>query len=165
MEQIVLVERMIVESLAQEEKNSYELSIDTGLDSVLVTNILARFLKRKYVSFVQGKFYLKQKFFDSRMEYSKKIELRSLFTSILNNFFSKDRTEDHAYLKLKKVWLTEDELNLVNRRMKDLEVFFDEVRARQRMQSYHYNKLATKKVIFWGHCNYKDLALSSLRRV
>ncbi len=169
MENFVLVERMLIESLGKNAKNSCQISEDTGLDALVVTNILSDFLDKKYISFSNGLFSLTPLFLEKNLEKhreikSKKFELKSLFSSVLNNVFSGRQAKAQTHLKLKKVWLTEEEERILQTQLRGLDLFFESVtQKRKTSQNKKDQRLADKKVVFWGSCQYSDLADASLR--
>lgn len=114
---LLMIERIVIESLAKKEKNIQEIEIDTNLAHGLLLNILPNLLMRNMVKYKNGTYSLdKEQCFVWLNEVNKKEnikeEAKEIFTSLVNQYFKKrfsSATQAGAQLKIQKMWLTRDE--------------------------------------------------------
>lgn len=163
MDQLVLVERLILESLSHAPKNLYQLTKDTSLDSLIVTNIISSFLNKSYVIFINGRFELTPQFYQKNLPYinrekQKLHELKSLMRSMIN-CLKRNNQNSNIQFKIKKHWLTQREFTILQSHLKVIECFFIDIEKEHKIKKHVPQQQYTtdKKVVFWGVCDYKDL--------
>jgi len=165
---LLLVERIIIESLAKKEKNVFELEIDTNLDQALLLNILPNLLMKNLVRYQRGIYSIdKEKsllWLDTINERENiKEEVKELFTSLVNEYF-KDDLKKSSELKVQKIWLTRDEELILKGHLNTLESFFSSVRESRKSRPQK-EKTAEQKVVVWGLSNYQDIVQGVLEAV
>ncbi len=165
---LLVIERIVLESLAKKSKNLEELSLDTNLDSSLLLNILPLLSMKNIVSYNKGHYFLNADIFKGQLRLINsasaiKEEVKELFVSLVNNYFSKQKEND-AFLKVKKIFLTNDEEKIFQAHLKNLESFIKNIED-QRHKRPVYSKLAEHKVIIWGHSKYSELVNSIVNAV
>ncbi len=168
---LLLIERMIVESLLKKDRNVYELAIDTGLNEALLLNVIPNLLMKNILHYGRGIYKINRK--DSEVwlaELGKiesvKEEVRELFTSLLNQFFAEDlkKMNSDTSLKVQKMWLNDKEQVILNSHLKNLDLFFAGVKDK-RKGHYLPAKTHEEKVVIWGMSSYSELLEGSLRAI
>lgn len=169
---LLMIERIVIESLSKKEKNIQEIEIDTNLGHGLLLNILPNLLMRNMVRYKNGVYSIdKDHCFEWLSEVNKKEnvkeEAKEIFTSLVNQYFKKDATmapQAGPQLKIQKMWLTRDEEIILKSHMNTLEGFFNGIKEARR---YHPQKEKTceQRVVIWGFSHYSDLVEGVLQAV
>lgn len=171
LEGLLVVERMVLESLSRKARNLQEIMIDTGLGEDLLKNIIPFFLMENMVRYERGIYSLNmkenQKWLEkiNKREHLKE-EVRELFTSLINQYFNEMKLEENknVNLKVRKVWLNPSEEKILNSYVKSIESFIKNIeddRKRKPVQE----RLCEKKVFIWGQTDYSHLARGVLEAV
>lgn len=169
---LLMIERIVIESLSKKEKNIQEIEIDTNLSHGLLLNILPNLLMRNMIRYQRGIYSIdKDNCFQWLSSINKKEnikeEAKEIFTSLVNQYFSKDLKEHKALgtqLKIQKMWLTRDEEILLKSHMATLECFFQSVKE-ARKQNPQREKTCEQRVVVWGVSQYSDLVEGVLKAV
>lgn len=169
---LLMIERIVIESLSKKEKNIQQIEIDTNLAHGLLLNILPNLLMRNMVKYKNGIYSLdKDQCFLWLNEVNKKEnvkeEAKEIFTSLVNQYFKKDSTtspKTGAQLKIQKVWLTRDEEIILKSHMASLESFFYSVKE-ARKHHPQKEKTCEQRVVVWGLTHYSDLVEGVLQAV
>ena len=169
---LLMIERIVIESLSKKEKNIQEIEIDTNLSHSLLLNILPNLLMRNMVQYQRGVYFIdKENCFQWLNEVNKKEnvkeEAKEIFTSLVNQYFSKELKDQKAagpQLKIQKMWLTRDEEITLKSHMAALEGFFNSVKE-SRLQNPQKEKTCEQRVVIWGLSQYSDLVEGVLRAV
>ncbi len=150
MKSLLLVERIVLESLVQEDRSIIEISEDTGLDRILIQNILENFLLSSIVSIENSKYKI------NRLNFKKwvnnlniKSEVKEILNSLVKDSFN---TESDTILKMRKVWINEGDQKILNSLLSQVDSFLSQIESKEKLK-----KTKDKKVIMWGHSCYKDL--------
>jgi hypothetical protein len=169
---LLMIERIVIESLSKKEKNIQEIEIDTNLSHALLLNILPNLLMKNMVRYQRGIYSIDK---DSCFQWLSivnkkeniKEEAKEIFTSLVNQYFKKELNEQKALgpqLKIQKMWLTRDEEILLKSHMATLESFFSSVKE-ARKQNPQREKTCEQRVVIWGLSQYSDLVDGALRAV
>ena len=169
---LLIIERIIIESLSKKERNLQEIILDTNLDHSLLLNILPNLLMKNMIRYTRGTYSIeKETCFQWLNEVNKvdniKEEAKELFISLVNQYFKKDAEKISAIkpqLKIQKVWLTPDEELVLRAHMTGLEVFFTGVKASRRSKP-EKEKTCEQRVVIWGLSQYSDLVGGVLEAV
>ena len=134
-ESLMLIERIVLESISKKEQNIYELSLDTNLEQGLLLNILPELLIKNLIKYNRGIYSINK---EQSLKWSETInskesikeEVKELFTNLVNEFFNKEKVNNHKQtsLKVQKIWLTKDEEKALNSHLLNLENFFRHVK-------------------------------------
>ncbi len=169
---LIILERIIIESIAKKDKNIHELSIDTNLEHAFLLNILPNLLMKNIIQYQRGSYSIDK---ESSLKWlaginsddNIKEEAKELFTSLVNEYFKKDivqKKESHSLLKIKKIWLTADEETILNTHMINLENFFLNVRNSRKVMPVR-ERTCEQRVVIWGMTQYSDLVHGVLKAV
>ncbi|MBC7539298.1 MAG: hypothetical protein H7281_10785 [Bacteriovorax sp.] len=169
---LLIIERIIVESLSKKERNLQEIILDTNLDHSLLLNILPNLLMKNMIRYTRGTYSIeKENCFQWLNEINKtdniKEEAKELFISLVNQYFKKDCIKLRAMepqLKIQKVWLTRDEELVLRSHMASLDGFFNGVKASRRVKPER-EKTCEQRVVIWGLSQYSDLVDGVLEAV
>lgn len=169
---LLIIERIIIESLSKKERNLQEIIIDTSLEHSLLLNILPNLLMKNMIRYNRGTYSLdKENCFQWLNEVNKsdnvKEEAKELFISLVNQYFKKDVEKNLAVtpqLKIQKVWLTKDEEMVLRSHMAGLDGFFSGVKASRKMKPQR-EKTCEQRVVIWGLSQYSDLVEGVLQAV
>jgi hypothetical protein len=169
---LLMIERIVIESISKKEKNIQEIEIDTNLNHGLLLNILPSLLMRNMIRYKNGMYSLdKEHCFQWLSQVNKKEnvkeEAKEIFTSLVNQYFEKDSTiapQIGPQLKIQKMWLTRDEELILKSHMATLEGFFNGVKEARK---YHpqREKTCEQRVVIWGLSQYSDLVEGVLKAV
>jgi len=164
-EGLLIVERIVIESLAKKAKNLNSLIEDTELSHNLLLNILPNLLMKNLISFERSMYYLN----DLNIENIKKInhhklalknETKEIFTSLVNQYFDKDMKESSLF-KMQKIFVTNEEEKVLKNHLLSLDNFINQIKER-RLKSPILEKTSDKKILYWGMSNYGNLLEQSL---
>jgi hypothetical protein len=169
---LLILERIIIESISKKDKNIQELAIDTNLDHALLLNVLPNLLMKNIIKYQKGTYSIeKESSFLWRQSINRddnvKEEAKELFTSLVNQSLRKDLAEKNkntALLKIQKVWLTKDEEVILNTHMINLENFFNTIKNSRKLTPIR-EKTYEQKVVMWGASQYSELVQGVLRAV
>jgi anion-transporting ArsA/GET3 family ATPase len=169
---LLLIERIVIESLSKKEKNIQEIEIDTNLSHGILLNILPNLLMRNMIRYKAGTYSIdKDHCFSWLSEVNKKEnvkeEAKELFTSLVNQYFKKDQIEakqSGPQLKIQKMWLTREEEMILKSHMATLEGFFQGVKV-ARLHHPQREKTCEQRVVIWGISHYSDLVEGVLKAV
>ena len=169
---LLIIERIIVESLSKKERNLQEIIMDTNLEHSLLLNVLPNLLMKNMIRYTRGVYSIdKEHCFQWLNEINKddnvKEEAKELFTSLVNQYFKKDLDKAKTLepqLKIQKVWLTRDEEMILRSHMAGLESFFTGVKASRRVKPER-EKTCEQRVVIWGLSQYSDLVDGVLQAV
>jgi DNA-binding IscR family transcriptional regulator len=166
---VLIIERIVLESLEKKSKNLEEIHEDTKLDTNLIKSILSHLINKGIVSMISGgQFELNKK---NQKNWIKEInnkkavsfELKELFSSLVNNYF-KEEVKQTAQLKMKKVYLTKSEKDALDQKFKEIDQFLAQI-ANERQRLPRKEVTAEKQVLIWGHSPYKALVDEQLEAV
>ena len=92
---LLIIERIIIESLSKKERNMQEIVHDTNLDQALLLNVLPNLLMKNMVRYTRGTYSIeKENCFQWLKEINEtdniKEEAKELFISLVNQYFKKD---------------------------------------------------------------------------
>ena len=109
MNEIVLVERLILESVSKKEKTINEIVSDTGLDNKLVERIVMRLLKEEVLFYINHKVKINFELFRALSRNKKLLnninnaEIKEFMDTFISSYFNKREevriNEDSAILK------------------------------------------------------------------
>lgn len=168
---LLMIERIVIESLSKKEKNIQEIEIDTNLSHGLLLNVLPNLLMRNMIRYKNGLYSIdKDHCFEWLSNVNKKEnvkeEAKEIFTSLVNQYFKKETTASNVgpQLKIQKMWLTRDEEIILKSHMATLEGFFNGVKEARK---YHpqREKTCEQRVVVWGFTHYADLVEGVLQAV
>lgn len=166
---LLIVERMVIESLGKKDRNIKELEFDTGLSHALLLNVLPSLIMKNIVQYAKGQYMIDQ---SKSAVWSKEIndvdnvkeEVKELFTSLVNQYFKKETKKELQDLKVKKVWLSRDEVMVLNSHLANLESFFHSIRQERKLKP-QIEKTHEQRVVVWGFSQYSDLIEGVLKAV
>lgn len=165
---LLVLERIVIESLIKKEMNIEELVVQTGLSHGLLLNILPNLIMNFLVKYERGQYSLNREMIGQWSKEINKIEnlkeeAREIFNSLVNSYF-KQEVERSVELKIQKLWLTADEEKLLNGHLKNLESFFKNIKE-QRLRKPVVERTKQQKVIVWGHLEYSNIIQEVLEAV
>lgn len=169
---LLIIERIIVESLSKKERNLQEIIMDTNLDHALLLSVLPNLIMKNMVRYTRGIYSIeKENCFQWLSEINKedyvKEEAKELFVSLVNHYFAKTQERKNCVepqLKIQKIWLTKDEEIVLRSHMACLESFFTQVKASRKTRP-EKEKTCEQRVVIWGHSQYSDLVDGVLQAV
>ncbi|MBT3235563.1 MAG: hypothetical protein HN353_06410 [Bdellovibrionales bacterium] len=166
---LLLIERIILESLEKKEKNIIELAKDTTLSSSVISNVLPHLMMRSMVNYQQGIYHLIRDSYSLReINAGETIgdELKELFSSLVNRYFQQEEQQRGVgtQLRLKKVWMTPMDEAQFNAHLVELERFLARVEQETRQRD-NCAPVSEQRVVFWGHSEYSQLINGSLMSV
>jgi hypothetical protein len=171
LEGLLVVERMVLESLSRKGKNVYEIAMDTGLDESLLKNIIPFFLMQNIVLYEKGIYSLNltqnEKWIEkiNKREHLKE-EVKELFTSLVNKYFCEtvDNEANAVELKVQKIWLTPSEEKIINSYLKNIENYIKNIED-ERTRKPVQERLCEKKVFIWGQSDYSHLVNGAIEAI
>ena len=169
---LLIIERIVIESLSKKERNLEELMLDTGLEHSLLLNILPNLLMNNMIIYQRGIYSIeKEKCFQWLSEINSKDhvkeEAKELFISLVNQYFKKENAPVKSFepqLKIQKMWLTPEEDKILRSHMTSLDQFFIGLKN-SRLKRPVREKTCDQRVVFWGISQYSDLVEGVLKAV
>lgn len=161
---MLLLERIIVESIKKEGSFITDITVDTKLDHSLVLILLTRLQKKGLIQKNHGRYSIVSSNSSWQREHEDSQlcgELQELTEKMVTNYF---HTKKKETLKLQKVYMTKSEEKIFDSLLDSLESF---IKGLQKEQAGKILKdtLSEKKVIFWAYTDYKNLIGQTLRSV
>jgi hypothetical protein len=160
---LMLIERIVIESIAKKEKNIYELSIDTNLNQPLLLNILPELLMKNLIKYHRGIYSIDlEQSLMWKNTINKKVnlkeEVKELFASIVNDYFNESisSNEKNSELKIQKVWLDKNEELILKNHLNTLDNFLKTIKQNREKKSIK-EKTFEQKILIWGVSNYSQL--------
>ena len=155
---LLLVERMVLESVSRCENTINGISKDTTLSLGLVKNIISYFESKDYLESNDGVFKINESKTSEwkdgiNDEGNIKEEVKELFTSLVNGYFAKEKK---SKLNIQKFYLNKDEEGIFNALVSNVESFIENIkkdRSRTKIGS-----TGEHKVFMWGSGKYQDIA-------
>lgn len=168
---LLLIERIIIESISKKEKNVYELAHDTNLDQGLLMSVLPNLLMKNLLNYQRGIYSIDKEnslCWQNTINEKNNVkeEVKELFASMVNEYFRNDfkTNEQNSQLKVQKIWLTSDEEKILKGHFLALENFFTGVKQSRSTKPVK-ERTYEQKVILWGVSEYADLVTSCLDAV
>lgn len=167
---LLILERIVLESISKKEKNIHEISLDTNLDQAILLNILPNLLMKNIIKYNRGSYSIDKasslQWLDGiNSDDNIKEEAKELFTGLVNQYFKKDLSKKLSpTLKIQKVWLTPEEEVLLNVHIVNLESFFQGIKNSRKTRPIK-EKTHEQRVVIWGASRYSDLVHSVLAAV
>ncbi len=161
---LLMLERMILESLSMKSRSIAEIAIDTGLKQELVAQVVTGLVQEGLVLYKNSRYELASsqvRGFNERYSNSEEQleELRELFVSMVNSSFG-----GNSKIKLRKVALSKSEKAILGSYFINLEAFIKSV-SEQNRRDQKVSATKDQSVFIWGEASYLDLALESLETI
>lgn len=161
---LLMLERMILESLSKASRTIAEIALDTGLKQELIAQVTTGLVQEGFLEYKRARYELSNstvRSFNERYQSSEEQleELREIFVSMVNSSF-----EGSSKIKLQKVSLTKSEKAILGSYFINLEAFIKSVADANRREQ---RSTPTKEqcVFIWGEASYLDLAMESLKTI
>ncbi|MBF0360049.1 MAG: hypothetical protein HQK49_03520 [Oligoflexia bacterium] len=184
-ENLLIVERVILESLTRRSKDIVELVIDTGLSRVLLEKILDKFClnglitKNEYNVFELNNKRASKMLAHYNSTLNKREEIKELLSVFVDSVVHENGNENardiknmqqqhqrseyaFAEMKIKKLWMTPEENFYYQTMLNKIDLFFKEVSLKQQSRS-EQAKISEQQVIFFGHSHYDNLIHTFLK--
>jgi len=168
---LIIIERIVLESIARKEKNIEQILDDTFLPFVIVQNALTFLMIKNIITYKKGIYFVNE---DNKSLWLKKInsrenikeEIKELCTGIVNQYFDQGvkKDDDVVDLNLRKIWLTPGEEKIFNSYLINLNTFIKNIEEDRLLHPVD-EKTGEKKVVFWGCSKYSSLANNILKAV
>jgi len=155
---IIIVERIVLESLEKKPLVLSEIKEQTRLNDPLLKAILSQLIERGLVSYKRGMYSVEWnnsevwKKLASDKE-SIKVEIKELFSSLVNAIFEKEK---NSTLRVQKIWLEPREKEELQRRLKDIDSFIESIKGKRCLAPVS-EKTCGKQVLFYGASTYSTL--------
>ena len=161
--ELLLTERIIIESISKNCKTLTEIKEDTGLDSTIVHTLVPELIIKNIVTYIEGAYSLNMKNSDLWLKEinsfkNKKNEIKDILLA------SVELLDREKSLNLQKVYLTPYEEKILKIELKKVESFITQIQKERRVVK-EKNKTTDMKVIYWGFSNYGDLVEEDLKYV
>lgn len=164
MKGLMLLERVVLESIAKKNRRLNEISRDIDLSQEIVLTILARLSSKGLIFYSDVGYDLTQNqlaWHTVNRDEAIKDELKELSENLVDTCLSKK--EKNLY-KLQKITLDEKEEKILNSLLNSVESYINNLREDRRKSNKSKESTSKQKVIFWGHSNYSDVLLNSIEK-
>lgn len=161
--ELLLTERIIIESISKDCTSIREIKIDTGLESTIVNTLVPELIIKNIVSYTDGVYSLNMKQSDLWLKEinsfkNKKSEIKDILMA------SVELLDQEKSLNMQKVFLTPFEEKILNVELKKIENFISQIQKEKRSIKVK-SKTTDMKVVYWGFSNYGDLVEEDLKYV
>lgn len=155
---LLMIERMILESLDRDAQNLGELKEDTGLDYGLLNCLLGVLLQKDLIVYNRGKYSLSLRTRNGDFTDRKGVqeEVREILNSLLQKHFSNSQS---PCLKVRKVWMSDKDFTLFQAQLVNLERFIDSLKYSDKQNC----KTQHQRVVVWGVSEYGELMKEALK--
>lgn len=164
---LLIIERIILESLISKEKNIEELEKDTEIERGYLLSTLFVLIRKQFIQKDNLGLYSLNKpvVYDFFKKYQLsdefKYEVSDVFNSFLENYFSKKKCSSQSF-KMKKIWLDKSDEKILNSYFINIENFIKNLEVNQAVNE---NRLCNKRLVFWGSSQYSSILKASLEQV
>jgi predicted transcriptional regulator len=160
MDSLLVVERFVIEALSKKACSLDDLKSETQLDHSLVLTVLNLLMNRGIVNKNKSNYQLalerKQDWLPIlKSKEGIKSEVKELFSSLVNQSIVEEEHKK-ADFKLKKIWLTPKEKEVLDQKWKEIESLLVTIRENRRRLPKK-ECLAESQVLFWGQAPYGNL--------
>ncbi len=161
---ILIVERIVIESLNQKAMGFERLVEQTALSSNLLQAVLGQLIQKGIVEYNQFEYKLNWNLKDQWLplvtdKEGAKAEIKELFASLVNHIYEK---ESHARLKVQKIYLNNREKEELDRRLTDIDSFIQGIRNQRKAYPVKEN-ISQQQVVFYGSSEYRALVNDILK--
>jgi Trp operon repressor len=161
---LLIVERIVLESLEKGTLSLEEIQNQSGLSTPLLKAVLFGLINRGVVRYGENHYNLnwgdRQKWLPLvKSREGMKAEIKELFSSLVN---IKYEEEEECTLKVQKVWLSPDEKEDLDRRLKDIDFFLENIKEKRKTQPVREN-ISKRQVLFYGASSYDSLVQTILK--
>jgi hypothetical protein len=155
-ETLLIVERVVLESLEKKELTLDGLKRQTGFSSSLLSGTLHLLISRGIVKRLDGLYLIDWQRKNDwlsvvKNEEGMKAELRELFSIMINKKEDRD-----SILKFQKVWLEPSEKQEVQRKWEEIESYLVSIREKRKRKPVRESTIG-KQVLFFGVSPYESL--------
>jgi hypothetical protein len=163
---LLFLERVILEALERGKREVLNIADDCDIQKIIIENTIKKFSKKELIIQDKDKFQLNlknQKEFLNEIKKKKNIkeELNELMNYFLNLFINDGNNIKFA---LKKVWISRDDEKRIDFHLSQIDELLKSIEVSNlRLKTSYDKKIIMKKVMFWGHCDYKHLIKEALR--
>lgn len=167
-EKLLIVERIVLESISRKNRNIVELSNDTGLSVSLLNNILPTFIMKNLVIYNNGVYCINNEMKnlwinEINSKDSLKCEVKELFTNLVNHYFEEEKAAATVELKVKKIWMTPYEKKLLRMHLNNLNEFVSNIEKENKKDQNFKTK--EQEIIVWSVSDYEGVINSFLEAV
>ncbi|EQC49635.1 hypothetical protein [Bacteriovorax sp. DB6_IX] len=162
MSELLLLERVVVESIAKGNFRIENIQNDTGLDYSFLLSICSRLIKRGLITYKLGEYKISK----DEESWGKvnhplilKNEIKEVSENIIDVFFNDKVTNS---LKLQKVYLSDKDEKILNSLLDSVESFVKDLRNSPQNKAMSTKK---QKVLMWGYGQYSDIIQNTLKVV
>lgn len=161
--ELLLQERMIVESVARNKKSLNQIRLDTSLDLGVIKALSEELVQKGIILFIDEKYCLNR---EGSTSWLKEINSISKTKNEIKEIFnaSVELMEKDNSISLKKVHLTEYEEKLLSIELKRVENFITEIQ-KERRGIRAKNRTKDMKVVYWGYSNYGEIVQEDLKSI
>ena len=163
MKGLLVVERMVLESIGKNRKKISIISKDTNLTEMFVRTIISNLKDYGLVTYRKGEFSLSKRTSGLCMvnkSKNLKNEVKDLFCSLVDNHYCTE--ENEQMLKMQKIWLTDLEYKILVSMMDNMDNYIKNIR-KDRLLNPEDEILAEQRIIFWGADTYTNLINRTLK--
>lgn len=163
MKGLLVVERMVLESIAKKRKTVSIISKDTKLTEMFVRTIISNLKDYGLITYKKGQFTLSGRttgLCTVNESQNIKHEVKDLFSSLVDNHYCTE--ESGQMLKMQKIWLTDLEYKILMSMMTNMENYIKSIR-KDRLLNPEEEVLAEQRILFWGADTYSNLINRTLK--
>ncbi len=168
MQGVLVVERIVLECLEKYPQRFFAIQKDTGLNHNLLINVLSILLMRGMIHFKNSEYSLnlskKPNWVNNINDKTfVKVELKELFSSLVNEYYKKEKSSDVS-LNIQKIWLTKEERKKLQSKLEDIKCFIKRIENKRKF--YPQNEITKEKqILIWGASPYHTLINSIINNV
>ncbi len=160
MQGVLIVERIVLECLEKCPRKLFAIQKDTGLNHNLLVNILSILLMRGMIHYKNSEYSLnlsKKNYWlaQANERASIKAELKELFSGLVNEYYKKEWNKE-VMLNVQKVWLTQDEREKLQEKLRDVNNFIRKAKHERKFRPRN-ETTKEKQILIWGMSPYHTL--------
>jgi len=162
MSELLMLERIVVESIAKGKSKIEDIQKDTGIEHSFLLSICAKLLKRGLINYKLGNYTVSSDQLSWQRVNNPQIiknEIKEVSDNIIDVFFE-NRIKNK--LKLQKVYISEKDEKILNSLLNSVETFVQDLRNSPKNKE---TKTKNQKVLMWGYGEYNDLIRNTLKVV
>jgi len=147
---LLLIERAVLECLGNEEKNTKQISEETGIKVDVVERIIASFLDSEIIFRRESSYLVNNLKLAKLVKNKVKYEVEEMLDCFCDVHFSTKSSESN--MKLRKIVLNQDEQRYFKSMWQNMEDYLNRVE-----QENHNKKVKDQTIVFWGWSEYSDM--------
>jgi uncharacterized protein YutD len=160
---ILIIERIVIESLSKRPQTFEKLIDQTSLNESLLQAVLGQLIQKGILKYKNFEYELNWELKDQWLpvvtnKEGFKAEIKELFASLVNQIYE---NQGEGKLKVQKIYLNNREKDELDRKLSDIDSFIQGIKNQRKAYPVKEN-ISQQQVVFYGNSEYQSLVKNIL---